>query len=98
MFDKILYFYPERGQPKQYHGYLQQELKLIYSCFQEQIFSKMVVVCTDDSEPTLKVQGIIDTDRAKDELKSALNFIPGKDARDLEVMYIPLKEETDGIQ
>ena len=48
----MLYFYPHRGTPEKVDGALQEELKVMYYYFGEEIFKCMVIVLT--LEPSIQ--------------------------------------------
>ena len=53
---RVLYFFPQRGTPERVDGVLQEELKVMYYFFGEEIFKCMAIVATLDKSAT----GIID--------------------------------------
>ena len=49
---RVLYFFPQRGTPERVDGVLQEELKVMYHFFGEEIFKCMVIVTTLDKTAT----------------------------------------------
>ena len=49
---RVLYFFPQRGNPKRVDGCLQEELQVMYHFFGEEIFKCMVIVATLDESTT----------------------------------------------
>lgn len=53
-FDRVVYFLPNRRMPEIPDGYLQEELKVMYHFFGDELFNRMVIVTTNNPrEPDL---------------------------------------------
>ena len=63
-FSRVLYFLPHRGPPERADGTLQEELKVMYAFFGQQIFDVMVVIVTNNKRPHYQQAGFTEEDFA----------------------------------
>ena len=63
-FSRVLYFLPNRGPPERAEGTLQEEIKVMYGYFEQQIFDIMVIIVTNNKRDHYQLAGFSEGDMA----------------------------------
>ena len=104
-FYRVLNFFPQRGPPERADGTLQEEIKVMYGYFGQQIFDIMVIIVTNNKRPHFQRAGYSEEDiiEIKGLFLSAFEKIVAEEQKDVEervparecppVVYIPFDED-----
>ena len=88
-FSRVIYFLPMRRFPEKRDALLQEEIKLMYTHFGEEVFKCMVIVLTSSpfDDEVLKVTSKLQC-HTKEVFRAALKFCIGKELCSPPVVYI----------
>ena len=104
-FCRVLYFLPKRGPLERADGILQEEIKVMYEFFGDDIFKIMVIIATQQKDKRYQKLGWEEEDREATEIafKAAFKHVTGQDipnetiTKCPPIVFLPFLEEEGAI-